>query len=194
MLKQHLTENRTTILEGWFERVLHSYPAESGKFLGGTKDAFANPVAASLRSCLAGILDFLIEGGELEELRRRVEQFIKARAVQEFTPAGAMAFVFLIKNVVREQLDDQLGDPATVRALLDFESDVDGVALICFAHYSEAREKLHQIALTSNYRQTHVLVDRMNKMSAQRMKDRGESPDDIPNDPLEELPETEKES
>ena len=142
-MKQHLTQNRTAILEGWFDLVLQSYPDQAGKFLGGKKDAFANPVAASARECLAGILDFLIEGGEIAQLSARVEPFVKIRAVQEFTPVRALAFVFLVKNVVREQLDGQLGDPAVVRALLDFESDIDGVALVCFAHYSEAREKLH---------------------------------------------------
>jgi len=180
MLKQHLAENRDAILEGWFERVVQSYPDETGKFLSTRKNDFANPVGAAMRECLAGILDFLIEGGEREELARRVEQFIKVRAVQEFTPARAMAFVFLLKNVVREQLDRRLGDAETVRGLLDFESDVDGVSLICFEHYSEARERLHQIAATSNYRQTHVLVERMNKMSAERMKARGETPEPDP--------------
>ncbi len=179
-MKQHLTENRDAILESWFERVLESYPTETGKYLGRKTNAFANPVGAALRECLAGILDFLIEGGEIAELDRHVEQFVKVRAVQEFTPAGGMAWVFLLKNVLRERLDGRLGDPGTVRALLDFESNVDGVALICFGHYAEAREKLHQIAAASNYRQTHVLVERMNKMSAERMKARGLPVEDEP--------------
>ena len=73
---------------------------------------------------------------------------IRVRALQNFTPSQALAFIFLLKNVIREELAPELKDGQFSQELREVESRIDGMALLGFDAYTQRREKLYEIRVT----------------------------------------------
>jgi len=144
-------------------RILDGYHDRTQQFLSTTSNPFDNPVGAAMGEATAAILDHLIEGTEPAVLKDAIQQFVRVRAVQDFTCGQAIGFVFDLKAVIRERLGrrkaDQLDD------LLALETAIDEVAVIGFESFVEAREELLYIQTRSIRRETHKLVERMNRMS-----------------------------
>jgi hypothetical protein len=145
-------------------RILATYPSETQTFLAGESDPFHNPVGAALERGTAAILGYLLEGGDRDALAAELQQLIRIRAVQQFTSSQAIGFVFLLKDEVRERLGDEVAARGLHGEQLAFESGIDEVAMVCAELYVQAREQLFQSQLKSVHRQTHKLVERMNKM------------------------------
>jgi hypothetical protein len=74
-----------------------------------------------------------------------LDEVIRVWAVQDFTPSQAMAFVFIWKKIIREELAQELKDPGLAEACLELESRIDGLALLGFDVYMKRREKLYEI-------------------------------------------------
>ena len=110
MLKQSLLEKKTKILKQWFDVVLDSYPADTQKFVKGQKDRFANPVGHAVLTGLEGILDELLRGSdyELDKISVFLDQIIRIRAIQDFTPSQALGFLQGLKNIVRKELKESI--------------------------------------------------------------------------------------
>ena len=144
-------------------RVLDGYHDRTQQFLSTTNNPFDNPVGAAMGEATAAILDHLIDGGERAALAEALQQFIRVRAVQDFTCGQAIEFVFDLKDVVRDRHGRRKGEQ--VEALLELETAIDEVAVICFETFVEAREELLYIQTRSIRRETHKLVERMNRMS-----------------------------
>ena len=144
-------------------RILAGYPAQT--FLSTTDNPFDNPVGAAMGEATTAIVDYLIDGGERAALDDALQQFIRVRAVQDFTCSQAIGFVFDLKAVVRDRLGTAQARSDQVDQLLQLETAIDQVAVICFDKFVEAREELLYIQTRSIRRETHKLVERMNRMS-----------------------------
>ena len=163
MRSELLVQSRDEIQETWIRRIYESYQPQTQQFLQSRKDAFANPVGAAVQETTGAILDHLVHGGEDQALGDAVQHFIRIRAVQDFTVAQAVGFVFELKRVIREQLGRDVGNHSD--DLFTLDRGIDHVALICFARFVEAREKLYELQAKSVQRETRMLVSRMNRMS-----------------------------
>jgi hypothetical protein len=82
---------------------------------------------------------------EIEEILAALDEIIRIRALQDCSPSQALAFVFLLKNVIREELAEELEQQNLVAELQDLESRIDGLALLGFDVYSKRREKIYEI-------------------------------------------------
>ena len=82
-----------------------------------------------------------------ERLCSHLEEIIKIRAVQEFTPAKAVSFVFLLKDAIRAQLGDDAKDPRAREELRAIDTRVDQLALFAFDVYVMCREKVFSLRL-----------------------------------------------
>ena len=107
MLVDELAKHRDAILERWFEDVIDGYPDETGKFLKEQSDPFANPVGAGLHQGLSEILDGLVNASDAAELESSLDLVVRVRAVQEFTAAEAVDFVFRLKSIICETLGNR---------------------------------------------------------------------------------------
>lgn len=163
-LYELLGASRDVLLGTWRKRILAAYPDETQAFLTDKKDPFGNPVGAALEEGTADVLAYLIDGGDRDELAGKLQHLVRIRAVQQFSPAQAVGFVFQLKDVVRDELGATLAGEALFDEQLAFESRVDDVTMVCMELYTEAREQLFRSQLKSVHRQSYKLVERMNRM------------------------------
>jgi len=162
MLEEFLAKNRTAIVKRWFELTLDTYPADSRKFLNSKGNRFANPVGASISEGIEGIYDLLVKSGGAEphDFVTFLDEIIRIRAVQDFSPATAVGFVFLLKKAAREALGQEISDSRLLEQFVAFESRIDSLALLSFNIYMQCREKLFEIKATEIRNRTSRILDR----------------------------------
>lgn len=147
MLEDILLAQKTAILDRWSELILETYPVDSRKFFRAQQDRFANPVGANIREGIEGLFDGLLKGIDTQsgDFSGFLDQVIRIRAVQEFSPAKAVGFVFFLKTAIRQVLDQELQSKEAFQALLVLESRIDGMALLAFNVYMQCRETLFEV-------------------------------------------------
>jgi len=150
MLEDSLSAQRAPILQRWLELILETYPPDSRKFFATQKNRFSNPVGANLSEGLEGLFDMLVHGvdSESNSFSDYLDKIVRIRAVQEFSPAKAVGFVFFLKTAVRETLAEQIHDPRLLQELLEFESRIDSLALLAFNIYMQCRETIFEMRAT----------------------------------------------
>ncbi len=143
-------------MEKWFHQILESYPADSMKFFEGEKDRFNNPVGYTISRETKNIFNELLQDGDYNRLYTPLDNILKIRSVQDFTPSRAVAFIFLLKNVIREELFEEITNGHILQELREFEAKIDMLALLAFDVYSNCREKIYRIRVNEikkgNYR------------------------------------------
>jgi hypothetical protein len=140
-----LAENRSAIISGWRDAIAASYPADSAKFLTRKSNQFSNPVGHAIRQESEAIFDALLEDSPPEGLAASLDHVIRIRAVQEFTPADAVRFIYLLKDVIHKEIENELKRDGLATELLRFESRIDQLALMAFDIYMACREQLYRI-------------------------------------------------
>jgi hypothetical protein len=161
-LESLLTQKKAAVLERWRDLIVKTYPADASEFLKREKDRFNNPVGYTIARGTEGIYDALIEGSASKVLSSTVDSIIKIRAVQDFSPSQAVAFVFLLKKAIREHLAAEMRENGLSRQLLAFESKIDELALLTFDSYMRCREKIHDIRVNEIRNGTFKLRERIN--------------------------------
>jgi hypothetical protein len=161
-----LEKNRETILGRWFDLIAGSYPKATSEFLAKQADRFRNPVGHAITQGIGSIYDQVVSAMNREELLDALDGIIRIRSVQDFTPSEAVAFVFQLKAVIRDVLDEQLRGFEKWDDLADLESRIDRVALLAFEKYTECREKLHEIRHGEIESRTKRLRERASVKSA----------------------------
>jgi hypothetical protein len=160
-----LQQNKSAILERWFRLILDTYPPDASEFLKKQGDPFANPVGCSISSGIEELFDELINGGDSDKVAPILDQIIRIRAVQDFSPAQAVGFVFGLKKAIRQELADELGAAAVQRDLLELESRIDRMALLAFDIYMLCREKVYEIKANEAKNRTFALLERAGLVS-----------------------------
>ena len=123
MFRDILKESRSAIVDQWLAGTLATYQPGAAEFFQHTKDPFANPVGNALIKGMAGIFECLLAERPIESTRGDLDEILKIRAVQDFSPSQALSFVFLLKNVVRLELGGKIDDPELSADLAKFESE-----------------------------------------------------------------------
>lgn len=162
MLEEFLTNNKTAILERWFELTVDTYPADSRKFLNNLRDRFSNPVGASISKGMEGIYELLLKSpvAEPHEFVNFLDEIIRVRAVQDFSPANAVGFVFLLKKATREALGKEMREKRVFEEVSAFEARIDDLALLSFNIYMHCRERLFEIRATEIRNRTSRILER----------------------------------
>ena len=145
-LEDHLKQKASHIRKRWVELIIETYPADSQRFFREQKDRFANPVGTTLSREVESLYHELLHGMDPEKVNTSLDEIVRIRAVQDFSPARAMSFVFLLKRVLREELDQEIKQSsAAYEELLTLESRLDEMALRGFDLYVRCREKIYEI-------------------------------------------------
>lgn len=147
-LKALLEEHRASILERWMGLVLESYPDDAAAFLRKQKDRFANPVGYALGTGLVGLLDGVMAEVGIEELRPRLDDILRIRAVQHLGPTRSLEFIFRLKDAVRAVLGPACREPGVAEELQGLDRKVDALALLGFEVYARCREEIYELRLT----------------------------------------------
>ena len=144
-LEKLYADRKTAILNRWFDLTIETYPEETARFLKNKKNRFANPVGYILSQEIEPVLDGLFKGVDLETLRPFLENIIRIRAVQDLSASQALAFIFLLKQAFREELEQEIQESRVGRDLLALESRIDAVALFAFDIFMKCREKIYDL-------------------------------------------------
>ncbi len=145
-LTKLLLQKKSEILEKWRDLLFDSYPPETRMFLKKEKDRFQNPLAYRLTQGLAGLFTGLLQGMEPGQIKAQVDEIIRIKALQDVAPSHAIAFIFLLKQLIRGELAAELQqDSGLEHECRELEAQIDGLALLSFDAYMERREKLYEI-------------------------------------------------
>ncbi|MEW6615159.1 MAG: RsbRD N-terminal domain-containing protein [Thermodesulfobacteriota bacterium] len=162
MLENFLRQKKATILKRWFDMILETYPPDTSRFLKHEKNQFANPVGNTILLEIEDIYEELLRGRDSEKLSDFLDRIIKIRAIQDFSPAQAVAFVFHLKSAIREELGGEICGDHLFEELLEFELRIDKLALLAFNTYMKCREKVYQIRVNEIRNRTFRLLERVN--------------------------------
>jgi len=143
-----LSERKTSLTDRWLHRLIESYPPATAIFLKKEKDHFDNPVGYQVSRGLGRIVEALIQEMDRDQVVAALDEVIRVRALQNFSPSQALAFIFLLKNVIREELAAELKAGQFSQELQELESRIDGMALLGFDAYTQRRERLYEIRVT----------------------------------------------
>ena len=140
-----LLQKKAAILGRWLAMIFESYPPETAIFLRKEKNRFDNPAGYRISEGLEGLYGALLQEMERDQVLACLDEIIRIRALQNFTPSQALAFIFLLKIVIREELAEEIQKENLAAELLDLESRIDGLALLGFDVYTKRREKIFEI-------------------------------------------------
>jgi|WetSurMetagenome_2_1015567.scaffolds.fasta_scaffold138214_3 hypothetical protein len=143
--KDLLSKRKSAIKNKWFDYVINDYPADSSDFLRKQKDRFLNPVGQTLLENINGLFDEIVLDPASEALYPYLNDIIRIKAVQNFSPSKAVSFIFLLKRVVREELESDIEKNKLAEELRSFESQIDKLALLAFDIYMKCRETIYDI-------------------------------------------------
>jgi len=145
-LKQNLIEKKPAILKAWFNAVAETYPKDTAGFLKKQKAQFTNPVGYTISEGIEGLFDALLQGMIPENVSTFLDGIIRIRAIQDFDPSGALAFIFQLKKIIRQELGDEvLKQQGLAGELESFEAAIDDLALFSFDIYMKCREKIYEL-------------------------------------------------
>ncbi|MDZ7640453.1 MAG: RsbRD N-terminal domain-containing protein [Desulfurivibrio sp.] len=158
---EFLRENKGDIQDAWVNRVLDSYAPDAAAIFKRETDRFANPVGHNARHALTAIYTQLFDHDQpqFDQLQQTLTDFIKIRAVQDFTPAVAVGFVYDLKEVIRQAVTDhQRQLTVTADDWHAFHDLLDRLALQVFDLYMSCRERLYQTQLHEYKSMNHMLT------------------------------------
>ncbi len=144
-LEKALAKKRDAIVAEWLDLVAKTYAPDTAHFLKQNKDPFTNPVGGYLSAGLSGLYDQLLTGPDQATVRTLLDPIVRVRAIQNFSPSKAVAFVLVIKKIVRKYLAMDPRDNRSTKHLLEFEDRVDAMSLFAFDIYTQCREKIFEL-------------------------------------------------
>ena len=147
MLKDLLISKKSSIINSWIQLIVETYPSKTSSFLKSQKDRFSNPVGFTISNSAEKIFEEIINQNEIEKVKISLVDLIKIRAVQNFSPSEATGFIFLLKKVIRTELEREVIEGKILSELIEIESFIDTVALTAFDLYMDAKEKLYKIRI-----------------------------------------------
>ena len=176
-----LRERSSAITERWLRDTLATYPEQASATFRREKDPFANPVGHALRVGAEAVMEALLEEKEAEEICSHLDEVIRIRAIQEFTPSEAVSFVFLLKEAVREECGEEGGDRDVSAELDEFDRQIDRIALSAFDRYVGYRQKVYELRINEVKRSVATIVERMNRRSPSPESDEAGRPSETSN-------------
>jgi len=157
-----LENNRQTILNEWEKYIIDNYPVDAGKFLLGNKNQFANPIGYTIRTELPIIFDAIINDNFDDKFNTSLENFIRIRAVQNYSVEQANSFCSFLQNII-ENYAKENQNPEIFDEFLILNKRLQKVLHKSFECYLSMKQKLMEIKLDEVKRQNQKMIERLNK-------------------------------
>ncbi len=162
-IKKSLETNKQKVLDQWFEATIKTYPPETARVLGRIENKFDNPVGAATHESLEAVFEALLKEMNPAALEDAMDPIIRIRAVQNFTPASAVGFVFDLKKIAKKIMAPELHET--------FDRRVDTIALAAFNRYMKCRESIFLLKATEAKRRIHSAFERAGLVTELKEKD-----------------------
>ncbi|MFH1773537.1 MAG: RsbRD N-terminal domain-containing protein [Methanobacteriota archaeon] len=145
-LKNLLSERKNEILERWFELIMGTYSLGATGGRKEEKDVLSNPIEHITSKEIGVIYEELLSPNmNLDKLMESLDNIIRVRAIQDFSPSEAISFVFFLKKAVREELKKEMGDHKILREILNFETAIDKLASMAFDIYVKCKQDIYEL-------------------------------------------------
>jgi hypothetical protein len=154
-LSEVLQVRRSAIVGKWFERLLGTYPESTRKIFLREKDPFQNPVGHNLKEGLSNLYDGLVQSVDMASLAPVLDAIVRIRAVQDFSAGQALAFPFLLKQIIRKEFAADIQQYST--DILALEARIDELALLAFDLFVKCREQVHELKVNEIKRRSFML-------------------------------------
>lgn len=164
-LAKIIEQKKAAITKKWFDLTAHTYARDTAEFLKSKTDPFSNPVGGAMLTGLNALMDELIGDMDPRTINTYLDPIIRIRAVQNFTPSQAIAFILSLKRALREILAKELRDSNCAGELFEFESKIDRLSLMAFDIYMQCREKIYQISANETRNRTFRAFERAGLIS-----------------------------
>jgi uncharacterized protein YerC len=164
-LRDLLLEKKTSLMRRWFDLIIDNYPADSSHFLKKQKDRFLNPVGHTISQNINGLFDEILHEVESEKVYLYLNDIIKINAVQDFSPSKAISFIYLLKQVVRDELESDIRKNKLSEELKSFETRIDNLTFLSFDIYMKFREMIFELRVNEIKNLTFGLLKRANLIS-----------------------------
>lgn len=156
-LTETLHDKKKQIQDIWIDRTLDSY-SSSGFFKKST-DTIANPIGSNIRDGLSEILNLILQDAAPESFTQSLDQVVRIRAIQDFSPSQAIVPFLELKWVIRQVLNDSKKTMHLTQELDELDCKIDRLALAAFDKYTECREQLYQVRISELKSGRHILTD-----------------------------------
>ncbi len=156
-----LIAKQVAVKQRWLDLILESYPENARGFFENQKDRFQNPVGSAAARLVDELFDAIVKRAASAEIVAILDEFVRIRAVQDFTPSAGISFVLDLKRAVRETVMDDIRTQVLFSELLQFESQIDETLLTAFNLYAQAREKMYEIKANNLKRQSFLAIKKM---------------------------------
>mgnify|MGYP000906758949 CR=1 FL=1 len=164
-LASRLIDEKKDVIARWYELILTTYAPETARLWRKEKDRFNNPVGYRFQAGMTGIVDQLLtDDGTMEGAKYEpyLDEIVRVRAVQNFTPSQAVSFVYQLKKVMREMLWQDVVEKNLFQELMVLESRVDVLGLMALDIYCKCREALFETRMLQVKSQYDRLLKRAN--------------------------------
>lgn len=165
-LIEAMAERAEELSQKWADLILGTYPAETQAVWRKNHDQFSNPVGCNILESTSRLIPLLLSWNDAEAVAKALDQIVKIRAVQDFSPSQALSFVFLLKKVLRQEFTQELSAKGELEELLRFETRVDNLAVMAFDLYVASRDQIARMRVEEVKRAHTNIVRRANLMKA----------------------------
>lgn len=169
LLKQ-LSRKKDTVVKRWFDGLMETYPADTSQFLRNQKDPFANPIGQTSFQSLKDLLDHILDGFDRKTALPLIDPIIRIRAIQNFTPAAAVRFVFDLKAIIRKVAPVDPSDHQSRELLSTLDHRLDELGLLAFDVFVQCREKIYDLKANEMRARTLSAFDRAGLIKEQDTK------------------------
>lgn len=177
-LRVILEEKKSSIVKRWVHAVFENYPADGSNFIQRQQDPFLNPVGHTISEGIQNFFDEFLQDPASEKIFPILNDIIKIKAVQDFSPSRAVSFLFLLKKVVREKAGGEIRRHNLSDELDEFETQIDKLILLSFDIYMKCRERIYEIKADEVRRMTFRLLQKANLICD--VQEEGSSPAEGP--------------
>lgn len=146
MLQNLLIQNRDSILQEWIDQTINTYGPEMVRFLKKEKNQFSNPVRNTIITSLEKIFDSIFTGDSIDDYKG-LEEIIRIRAVQDFSPSDALSFIFDFKKIIRTEFLKIEQKSETIDEFYKIDQHFDALYRQAFDIYNQCRRKIQDIKM-----------------------------------------------
>lgn len=157
-----LEEKQASLVKKWVHSVFQEYPTDSANYFLKQTDQFLNPVGHTLKEGMRDIFHELVQDSDIEKFYPFLNDIIKIKAVQDFTPSRALSFLVLLKRVIREEMGSEIEKKHLARDLQALENRIDQLMLLSFDIYMKCREKIYELKADETRRMMFRLLQKAN--------------------------------
>ena len=153
-----IRENKVKILDAWFRAVIDTYPQEAGKYFLEHSRQFTNPVGYTIREALEKIFNGIFCGIP-SDLNEGIDEIIRLRAVQDFSPSDSVSFILQLKKILLQNVPG-IGQVDDFTLIND---KIDDALLLAFDVFMNSRERILEIKATEVRNRTARMIDRLSR-------------------------------